>query len=146
MTHDDDTFWDAVHAALDDRRDPLDDERVRAMLDAAPERRDALLRLEGRLAGVAAFTVPAAKRHLPPIVVVASAAAALVVAVVAYAWWNRDAGTTPAPSPRPVCEVLHFERDFTFHARRTVVTPPASGADGFLLSFTTSTETTRASR
>jgi hypothetical protein len=67
-----------LHAALDARRDPLDDPQLRAFLDEHPGRLEAFADLRARLAVLPALGVPArrARRRRAPWLLVAAAAAA----------------------------------------------------------------------
>lgn len=81
-----DEVWIAVHAALDERRDPLDDARVIAALEAAPE---LLTEVAALCAGLRALPTarPAPRRRVLPLLIPGAAAAA---ALLVFAFWPRD--------------------------------------------------------
>jgi hypothetical protein len=99
-----DGLWAAAHAALDARRDPLDDPRVRAGCGAFPAEAERLARLLERLALVGAPAArPAARRAA--LLAVAGALCALALARAL-----AGAGAQPRPTAAPVAqgEVLRY--------------------------------------
>ena len=78
--NDTELFWQRVNAALDERRDPLADERVQTLVAEDPARLDELLALRERIAHLPASSP---RRRISK---VASLAAA-VLAVGAAAWF-----------------------------------------------------------
>ncbi len=71
-------FWERVNLALDERRDPLEDELVQDAIASDPQRLDELVRLQARLAALPLHREP---RRIPR----AAAAAMIVVALGAIA-------------------------------------------------------------
>jgi len=101
-------FWDAVHAALDARRDPLGDAAVVAWLTEHPEDLDAALRLDRSLRALGR----APRRRARPFVVAAATAAAAALVVV-FALRRSPA------TPRPASAIVDY------HLRITTETPTA---------------------
>jgi hypothetical protein len=82
----DDAFWERVNAALDERRDPLEDPQIQRELDASPERLDEL-ELLLRTAGALGQARPLARRgRVAKALLVAGAAAVLALAL--HLLWN----------------------------------------------------------
>ena len=84
-----DAVWTAVHAALDDRRDPLDDPRVILALETAPE-----LLPEVALLRAALQAQPAPRARRVPLLRWAGVAAA-----AAFCIWIARLDTAVAPDP-----------------------------------------------
>jgi len=114
--NDNELFWERVNAALDERRDPLADEQVQALVAEDPARLDELLALRERIANL-----PTARpRRL--VSKVASLAAAVLVAGTA-AWFAlrkpqeqvasapvvTDSQTVASELPDPRSCVISFE-------------------------------------
>lgn len=90
-------FWERVNAALDDRRDPLDDAGIQAQLADSPELLEPLMVLRERLSAL-----PHAARHpATRSTWQRRAAAAAALALLASAGWLALRGRSPAPQPLP---------------------------------------------
>jgi hypothetical protein len=95
-----DALWPAVHEALDARRDPLDDPRVVAALEAAPERLAEVAALRAGLRALPADS-KGPRRHALPLAPLAAAAL-----LIAAGFWPRAQAPAPAASPAPPVGVL----------------------------------------
>lgn len=122
-----DALWVAVHAALDARRDPLDDPSVVAALTAAPER---LAEVAALRAALCALPVAdrGPRRRLRPMLL-ATAAAVLFLAV--GLWPHRDppagapvALAAAAAAPAPPCGAILLARG---SSTRSAPPAPAAG-------------------
>ncbi|MCC6407459.1 MAG: hypothetical protein IT453_09845 [Planctomycetes bacterium] len=89
-------FWNAVNAALDERRDPLADERVQDELAEHPERLDELLVLQRRLP---LLSRAPERRRVTPFVVAAAGLLALGVGLAVA--WIRGASEPQASIMQP---------------------------------------------
>jgi hypothetical protein len=122
-------FWERVNAALDARRDPLEDARVQQLLEREPELLDELATLQLTLndtfdparRGVRVRAAGPARRRASAVVGWAALAAGFAVIVVA-ARWNAPEPRSPesaqapaAPEFRtePVIALLEFRATFT---------------------------------
>jgi hypothetical protein len=98
-----DPFWEQVHAALDARRDPLEDPRVQQLLAERPERLTDLAAVRSGLARVARAGRRRARRR------VATAAAAVALLAVGFAAALRathpSSSASEAGSPEVVADV-----------------------------------------
>lgn len=125
-------FWERVNAALDARRDPLEDARVQQLLEREPGLLDELATLQLTLdttrdaarRGAGLRTAGPARRRASAVVGWAALAAGFAAIVVA-ARWNapepRPIESAQAPAPvefrtEPVIALLEFRVTFT---RRT---------------------------
>ncbi len=79
-----DLFWERVDAALDERRDPLDDVEVQRLVAERPELLDELAHLQATLAHLPSATTQRSRRRVASL-----AFAALLAVTVATAWWLR---------------------------------------------------------
>ena len=115
---DNEVFWEHVHAALDERRDPLADERVQLLVAEDPTRLDELLALRERVANLPASRP---RRRLAKV-----AAVAAVVLVAATAAWfalrNRHEQAATAP---PVASESLASRSCVISFQARVVTESA---------------------
>jgi len=123
-------FWERVNAALDARRDPLEDARVQQLLEREPDLLDELAALQLTLSATRDVTHSASLAHAPArrrtsAFVGWAALAAGFAAIVVAARWNapepRDANAThPAPlalaplfAPIPPGVLLELRATFT---------------------------------
>lgn len=122
-----DDLWRAVHGALDARRDPLDDARVLAALERAPECLGELAALRAGLRTLPRGAAPAPRRRRMPLLLVASTALLLLVG-----FWPRPATLTPPPITASVPAAPAFGAVLLASAsseRRMAMTPMAGVLD-----------------
>ena len=121
-----DDFFEQVNLALDDRRDPIDDVRVRAWLIEHPEDFEALERLRTTLDHLASTSHP----RTPDLIRRVASIAALVVATASVsllAW--KGVRTEPVGSPQAAAHIYHFRISVVTETPtgRTVTTSTPSG-------------------
>jgi hypothetical protein len=96
--NDNEMFWERVNAALDERRDPLADEQVHALVAEDPSRLEELLALRERIANLP--TARPRRWISQRRVSKAASLAAAVLAVGTAAWFAlRDRGQHVASAP-----------------------------------------------
>lgn len=122
-------FWERVNAALDARRDPLEDARVQQLLEREPELLDELATLQVTLnttvdaahRGAQVRAAEPARRRASAVVGWVALAAGFAAIVVA-ARWNASEPRSPesaqVPAPlefrtEPVIALLEFRATFT---------------------------------
>lgn len=122
-------FWERVNAALDARRDPLEDARVQQLLEREPELLDELATLQVTLnttvdaahRGAQVRAAEPARRRASAVVGWVALAAGFAAIVVA-ARWNASEPRSPesaqVPAPlefrtEPVIALLEFHATFT---------------------------------
>ncbi|MBK8178410.1 MAG: hypothetical protein IPK67_05840 [Planctomycetes bacterium] len=128
-------FLELVNQALDERRDPLADERIQEAIVANPERLEELERLLARLGQLRAQPRRTARRALPYL---GAAAAVLTFCAATWHWviapsvergGHRSPAQEPAglstsvPSPRPQADSDSLGRVVEFEWRITHTTP-----------------------
>ncbi|MCK6447269.1 MAG: hypothetical protein L6Q99_12840 [Planctomycetes bacterium] len=112
-------FWDAVNTALDERRDPLADDGVQDALAERPERLDALLALERRLAALPRLQPELA--HRPWLVAAAAAAVILTLGGVgALVLWRLALPVPVDPTTVSAFDVGEQVIDFRIEVSRSV--------------------------
>jgi ferric-dicitrate binding protein FerR (iron transport regulator) len=99
-------FATRLHACLDARRDPLDDQALCAWLAEHPEQLEAFAALRQRLAALPA-AVPAARSHRRPRAALRLAVAAGIAAAVLAVAWPRS---EPLPPVRGILAASLEER------------------------------------
>ena len=123
-------FWRRVDAALDERRDPLDDPEVQRLAAEHPELLDELARLRAALAHL-----PDEPRKRSTRRVASFAAAAALLATLALAWWLRrdreppvEALAPPAPQTADASRVLSFRAELVWEDAAGRTTTVVDGA------------------
>ncbi len=116
----DEQFWSHVQIALDERRDPLEDDAVLEGIVAEPERLQKLLELLERLEQLSRVT----RRW--PLRRIAVAAAALMAVGSGIFWFTQRAVGVPRPLPSLQGRVISVEWEFSTQtstsSRTTVIT------------------------
>ena len=102
-------FWDAVHRALDERRDPLEDDVVQESIIANPRKMQELVDFLARLERV----LPARRRRVIQEISLAFAIAASITLALSVAWLTSGDGAPVQQSAPTLGRVVSFEWELT---------------------------------
>ena len=121
-----DNFFEQVNLALDERRDPIDDARVRSWLVEHPEDLETLERLRRILDGLAEPSRTRKRgivRRVASILVLAAATLAIVL------WVQGSHSEAPSDTPEAAAHIFHYRLSVETETptRRTVRTATPSG-------------------
>jgi hypothetical protein len=102
-------FWERVHLALDERRDPLEDDGIQDAIASDPRLLDELLLLQLRLA-----RLPSARASRRVVRVAAAAAVVIAAASLAFTLSRTHNEAVPAVARTPITpparsEIIDFE-------------------------------------